>query len=695
MHPFDSYRIAGKKALPIRALSPNHGDELSREYFELILERAKRYGFNQIHFANNPIENDLDQFIHYEKTPGLEAAIIKTLQAGEKAAPPSMAEGDRRKGPAPDRSHVAGRVELFKWFTREAKAAGLETFIWHHEINYPEELAALHPEGFHSGKTHSFPGDTKMPPPNLESPVLWDFITHRFEEAYAALPDLSGIILTMQESDIPIYHLMEDPKERVHWTRKMYDHINAVHKRLKRKWILRTFAWREWEYSTVFQALQGFDPEVVVEMKAEPMDWQMFYPHEWMTSKLADRKKVVEMDLGGNFWGECEIPSVSALHYAGQIKFAAEHGCLGAVLRCDRSGGHTFDKPMEANVAVAAELLKNPNADALAVERAWLEKTYGEAQAEAVKEICDIGWEVTKRMYFVDGSFFFHHLYWNAIRGNCNLWVAERDLLFEPGDLGFRREIELSELYVTRAEKRLATVLKTVDEKIPAEQPATRHHQVKPAPGPFAELARQVKNLREYHDFFSALKETVYSIKCEVYERSEDARARSLKLVSLVGRLLKKSPHLMKNQPKFLDHLRYVVKKIAEREIQAGRHFSSGTAFHGKSYAMPYPELLKASLPVNPKEQNILVVFMGTHMCREVVCDVLVNNKVFELRRGTMSWFWAYDGYKRGEIELPADICKSGEIEVVIRSKSADSAPFISEVRTEVEFEGYRPRKDT
>ncbi len=661
-----SYRVPRRPA-PVRALSPNHGGELPPEYLDLLLERARRYGFNQLHYANNPVENDLDQFVHYEAFPGLEAAIGKP------------------------RTHVESRVALFRNITARAKAAGIETYLWHHELNFPDALARLHPEGFKS-TTHTFSGDKLRPTPDLDSPVLWDFMAARLEEAYRKLPDLTGIVLVVQESDIPIYHLAEDPAVRAAHTRRLLDWMNAAHRRLGRKWILRAFCWREWEYAALREALRGFDPDVPVEIKATPMDWQLFYPRDGLIAALAgERQTLVEMDLGGNFWGECEVPAANAAYYADELLFALEHGCSGAVLRCDRWGGHAFDKPMELNIAVAGALLNDPGASVADVEREWLARTYGPA-SPAARRLLDHAWEVIKRLHFVDGAWVVHHRFNHHLRGSCNLFVGERDLAFEPGDLAFRREIELAEVHVQGAERELAAALTAAGHAAPTSMPATLHHHVFPAPHPLDELARQTRNLRERHDYFSALKEFLYALRVRVYDRSPDALAEGERRLAEVARFLAGRPHLALKQPDFVAQLAELLHAIAPREVLAGRQFSGGMAFHGKSYAVPFPEALVCRLPVRPGATNILMVMTGTHMCREAVADVRVAGRHFELRRGTMSWFWAYDGWKRWELILPAELATTGDIEVCVQARDERSAPFVAEIRTEVEGEGLKPR---
>jgi hypothetical protein len=661
-----------RRPAPIRALSPSHlspkdGPELPPEYLHLLLERAKRYGYNQLHYANNPVQNDLDQFVHYEAFPGLEAAMGKS------------------------RGYVEERVALFRDITTRARAAGIETFLWHHELNFPEALARLHPEGFKPG-IHKFSGDKALPIPDLDSPVIWDFMTARLEEAYRKLPDLTGIVLVVQESDIAIYHLAEDQAVRAAHTRRLLDFMNEAHRRLGRKWILRAFCWREWEYAALREALRGFDPEIPVEIKATPMDWQLFYPRDGLISALnGERQTLVEMDLGGNFWGECEVPAVNAGYYADELLFALEHGGSGAVVRCDRWSGHTFDKPMELNIAVVGALLNDPGRCVGEVEQEWLRQTYGAAALPA-KRLLDHAWEVMKRMNFVDGAWVVHHRFNHAARGSCNLFVGERDLAFEPGDLAFRREIELAGLHVEGAERELVNALAATGHAAPTSMPATLHGHVFPAPHPLDELARQVRNLRERHDYFSALKEFHYALRVRVYDRSPEALAEGERRLADLERCLRGRPYLAHKQPDFIPQLAELLEGVAPREILQGRHFSCGEAFHGKSYAMPFPAPVACRLPVRPGAMNILVIFTGTHMCREAVADVTVAGRRIELRRGTMAWFWAYDGWRRWEFILPAELVTAGEVEVFVQGRDGQSAPFITEIRTEVEGEGLKPR---
>ena len=151
---------------------------------------------------------------------------------------------------------------------------------------------------------------------------------------------------------------------------------------------------------------------------------------------------------------------------------------------------------------------------------------------------------------------------------------------------------------------------------------------------------------------------------------------------------------IVRREKTFAPDLRYIAENLAEREVIDSKHFSTGVAFAGKSYAMAYPDALEMKLRVRPGADNILAVFMGTHMCRLVTVDVTINGQSFELSSGTMSWFLGYDGYKRAEIEMPAELCQSGLVKVSVKARSYESSPFVPEIRTEVEFDGYKPRKD-
>jgi len=74
MHPFDSYRFRDAQPMPIRALSPCHAGHLGEDYLDLVIERCRRYGYNQIHVCGYA-DGDLDQFIHYQAYPDLEAKM--------------------------------------------------------------------------------------------------------------------------------------------------------------------------------------------------------------------------------------------------------------------------------------------------------------------------------------------------------------------------------------------------------------------------------------------------------------------------------------------------------------------------------------------------------------------------------------------------------------------------------------------
>jgi hypothetical protein len=667
---YSSFRFHGKKPVAIRCISPGHNGgktTASRDYLNMLLQKAEDQGFNQ--FVLESMDGgELRHMVLYKDYPKVaEMGLI-------------------------DVAAVKKRIDLLKWFCDEAGKRKMEVLIWHHEMTFPSEFWRAYPEAFHLDKIHDFAGDLNMPTPNLKLPFLWDFMRNRLREAFDNAPGLTGIVLTVQESDIAIYHLGKTETENVALARRLYETIDEVHTKEK-KWYLRSFAWRECEYEIFIKAIDGFNPKVPLMMKNVPMDWHLFYPHDKYISRVQGRNLIVEMDIGGNFWGECELPAVSAEYQAKTVRHALSYGALGFVLRVDRDFGHTYDKPMELQHRILGKLFADPGLDLNLAFDDCITEQYDERVIPEIRELCRIGQAVVERTYYVKGTFFFHHNYWTAINGCCNLYVALRDELFEPGDESWREELEYSELLLSRTD----AILHEIERKLGRKLGGTTYKTALGVYTPidrWAELKRQFKNLKDYFAFFSALKDMVYTLKCYLYDK-KNAALKKLCYEKL-GILVEARKRNREFTPgvDVATSFKKIIEEGAPRDIIEGITFSEGAAFAGKSYQTPFPEPITCSLPVRKGATNILVVFMGSHSCRKVSAQVTVNGETFQVDKGTMSWFLGYDGYRRAEVILPEKCCRTGRIAVKILAGSCESAPHISEVRVETEGDGYKPRLD-
>jgi len=261
---------------PFRALSPHHATAMDLDYLMKVLDAAEAYGFNALQICGDTHgAGNLDGVTVFERFP--------------KANDVQEMDGVRR------------RREILRTVCRAAHDRGMEVYYWHHELWFPQRLPEVYPDWFAAAPKNRFTRDlyTDRVPRIEPGAPIWDFMDAKFDEAFAQIPELDGTVMTIQESRVPVYCLFEDFEQQVEALVDQYRRLEAAHRRAGRKWIIRTFAWREHEYRVVTEAIRRWRPGVPVESKGVPMDWDLYYPYDPLLGEFEGMTKHVEIGADG------------------------------------------------------------------------------------------------------------------------------------------------------------------------------------------------------------------------------------------------------------------------------------------------------------------------------------------------------------------------------------------------------------
>ena len=235
--------------------------------------------------------------------------------------------------------------------------------MWTHELNgIPRELLK-------DGKA------------DLNDPRLWEFVKGKYTKLFELCPDLDGLVLTMHETAMSIYHDTKvssstTPEQRV---AKLIDSMDDVCKSFGKEFFVRTFSYEPAELKYIQGGLKECKADVIVMTKCCPHDWQPYYPFNPAIGDVGGKRQVVEFDLGHEYLGLATVPYININYLKKHLDYDVSKGIIGAVIRVERLKWRAVDTPNQANIDVFTKMLLNPTANPHALFKNWLADRYGEA----------------------------------------------------------------------------------------------------------------------------------------------------------------------------------------------------------------------------------------------------------------------------------------------------------------------------
>lgn len=285
------------------------------------------------------------------------------------------------------------RAEDINCAVRWAHEKGIKVDIWTHELNgVPDELLK-------DGKA------------NLDDPKLWEWLREKYARVFRLCPDIDGLVLTMQETAMSIYHERSvtssiPPEQRV---AKLIDSIADVCKSLRKDLFVRTFSYEPSELKFICDGLKLSTAEIIVMTKCQPHDWQPFYPDNPAIGDVGDHPQIVEFDLGYEFLGLSRIPYIDLEYLARRLSHGMSRDIEGAVLRVERLDWRATDTPNWATIEIFTRMLLNPCLDRTKAYRQWLEARYGKNAVPHLQSAFSRTFDIVNKSYFVLGGWITNH----------------------------------------------------------------------------------------------------------------------------------------------------------------------------------------------------------------------------------------------------------------------------------------------
>ncbi len=271
-----------------------------------------------------------------------------------------------------------------------AKSKGLRTYIWTHEFEHvPEEFVV----------------DGKL---QIDSTRIWQWLKQKYEQVYALLPDLDGIVLTATETDFRpndtknVRSTMAPEAILTRVANTLYDVSAARGKTL----IFRTFTQNPEQFQGYQRALAAMHPDIIIMTKCVPFDWNPFFPNNPLLGAVAPHPQLVEFDLGQEYNGQSNFPFADPQYYLNRWNHARSKQVAGFVLRTERLDQHIVGTPNEVNLYAFKLAVENPKVSADEVWQAWGRQRYGQKVGQRIKAVLEPTARVVRQMLYVRGMWF-------------------------------------------------------------------------------------------------------------------------------------------------------------------------------------------------------------------------------------------------------------------------------------------------
>ncbi len=348
--------------------SASHGRS-NTEFVLRTLDALWEYAFTRFELCNG---GGVDRFIAYPVLPRLNAC---------------------KRPPEPEGTAL-------RQIMARAKQQRRQTALWVHELIAPRELLDIYPEL----KTPR--GDV-----NLAHPLLAEFINAKYDTFFSAFPEVDAVTLTLTEVIFPVAHRFDSawtPEECIHWIIAL---VYGACRRHGRCLIVRPFSAIRSDYEAARRALARLPDDIEIMDKSDPFDWNPHLPINPELATWPPERLTVEFDLAGEYFGRGTLPVVFADYLRARLDHARTLGARRVVGRVDRWGRSALDREGRLNVRFFAEYARDPGLDAedlLAREAAAHYRTRDADRL--VRALCD-GFEVVKKMFYVDGHLLFHETF--------------------------------------------------------------------------------------------------------------------------------------------------------------------------------------------------------------------------------------------------------------------------------------------
>ena len=358
------------KEKQVRGINILNPVDIDRDYYLHAIDYAIKNDYNHIQI-NGPIHNfkrsNLDGMMFYTKYSQFNA---------EK-----------------DKEYVEYCLRVVNEGLERSHAAGIKTYMWHHELEVPDGFVAAFPEMLNEY------GDVEVSHPRIK-----DFLENKIVDFFAQYPLMDGFVLTYYETKIPLLRLkgqkMTVNEIMTYVTGILYDTC----KRLGKEVIVRTNATTENDYKILLGAYEKVSTDDLMIMeKWTQFDWSLSLPSNYFIRNIKKNPLLMETDIFGEYYGKGLIPLMLKQHIQEKVAYCEQYNPIGYCSRIDRGGLSCFGTTNEVNLHVMKAVLNGYDLEETLQK--YFAETYGAAGSD-VKRAMEMTEPIVRKMLFANEYYF-------------------------------------------------------------------------------------------------------------------------------------------------------------------------------------------------------------------------------------------------------------------------------------------------
>ena len=381
---------------PVRGISVVNPDEVERDYLLFCVDYAEKNNYNHIQITgpiHDPVKGNID---------GMTYSVKYSRFNGEKNA-----------------EYVDKCLKVVNEACKKANAAGIKTYMWHHELALPSDFKKVFPETVNEN------GDIEV-----SHPIVKDYLENKIIDFFNAYPLMDGIVLTLHETKIPLLKLKNQKLGKIERVKFVTEIIYNTCKSLGKDLIVRPFASLEEDQTMMLKAYAEISHDMTIMDKWTKFDWSLTLPDNDFFKKITENPFVVETDIFGEYFGKGSLPIMLKEHIGHKFSYCNTFPHKGFVNRIDREHRNPFGSVNEVNLVIMHALVNGLDEEK-EIDSFFKEK-YGNA-GDRVRAIMERTEELQKKIfylkgyYFTQGSFFpdvnhsKNHFWFEIMKDDCNI----------------------------------------------------------------------------------------------------------------------------------------------------------------------------------------------------------------------------------------------------------------------------------
>ncbi len=293
---------------------------------------------------------------------------------------------------AKDKEYVEYCLQATNETLDALSAAGVKSYMWHHELELPVGFEEAYPETLNSD------GDIEV-----SHPIVKDFLENKIEDFFFAYPKMDGIVLTLHETRIPLLKLKNQKLGKIERVKYVTQILFDTCKKLGKELIVRPFASIEEDYQMMTNAYEEISKDLIIMDKWTQFDWSLTLPNNAFFNKIKNNPLMIETDIFGEYFGKGFLPIMLKDHIEEKVRYCQGFAPVGYCSRIDRNGYTPFGSVQEVNLRIMEACLNGDDVDR-AIDEFFAEK-YGEAGGQ-VRALMENTEDLQRKIFYLQGYYF-------------------------------------------------------------------------------------------------------------------------------------------------------------------------------------------------------------------------------------------------------------------------------------------------